>query len=164
MAYRLSMFICSVLVITGLSVPVFGQTDWPTYGHDAASTRHSPLKQIDTNNVSKMVTGEYAWRVPLGIVPELEAKGIHNTGTMNIGGSATTSGLVFIGATNDRHFRAFDAKNGKVLWDVELETGAYASPAIYQGKNGKEYVVIVADGGGYYDKLGGDSVIAFTLP
>jgi quinoprotein glucose dehydrogenase len=110
-------------------------------------------------------TGEYAWRVPLGIVPELEKKGVHNTGTMNIGGSATTaSGLVFIGATNDRHFRAFDAKTGKVLWDVELEAGAYASPAIYQAKNGKEYVVIVAGGGGYYDKLPGDSVIAFALP
>jgi quinoprotein glucose dehydrogenase len=110
-------------------------------------------------------TGDYAWRVPLGIVPELEKKGIHNTGTMNIGGSATTAGgLVFIGATNDRHFRAFDEKTGKVLWDTELEAGAYASPAVYQGKNGKEYVVIVASGGGYYDRLGGDSVVAFALP
>src|SRR5262245_28634028 len=55
MAYRLSMFISSVLVITGLSIPVFGQKDWPTYGYDAASRRHSPPKQINTNNVSKLV-------------------------------------------------------------------------------------------------------------
>ena len=55
MAYRLSMFIGNVLVITGPSIPMFGQKDWPTYGYDAASTRHSPLKQIDTNKVSKLV-------------------------------------------------------------------------------------------------------------
>jgi glucose dehydrogenase len=110
-------------------------------------------------------TGEYAWRVPLGVIDELDAKGVHNTGTMNMGGSASTAGgLVFIGATNDRHFRAFDAKTGKVLWDVKLEAGAYASPIVYQGKDGKEYVAIVAAGGGYYDRLGGDSVIAFALP
>ncbi len=110
-------------------------------------------------------TGEYAWRVPLGIVPELEAKGVHNTGTMNMGGSAATAGgLVFIGATNDRHFRAFDSKSGKVLWDKQLEAGAYASPIVYQGKDGKEYVAIVAAGGGYYDRQNGDSVIAFALP
>ena len=60
MAYRLSMFISSLLVITGLSIPVFGHKDWPTYGYDAPSTRHSPLKQIDTNNVSKLLR---AWNI-----------------------------------------------------------------------------------------------------
>ncbi len=110
-------------------------------------------------------TGEYAWRVPLGVIDELEAKGIHNTGTMNMGGSlATAGGLVFIAATNDRHFRAFDSKTGKVVWDVQMEAGGYASPATYQGKDGRQYVVIVAAGGGYYDRRTGDSVIAFALP
>ena len=110
-------------------------------------------------------TGEYAWRVPLGVVEELDAKGVHNTGTMNIGGSVSTAGgLVFIGATNDRHFRAFDAKTGKVLWDTKLEAGAYASPIVYQGKDGKQYVAVVAAGGGYYDRATGDSLIAFALP
>ena len=62
-------------------------------------------------------TGDMAWRVPLGIVEELEAKGIRNTGALNLGGSmATASGLVFIGATADSRFRAFDAKTGKELW------------------------------------------------
>ena len=110
-------------------------------------------------------TGEYAWRVPLGIVEELEAKGVKNTGTMNMGGSfATAGGLVFIAATNDRHFRAFESKTGKVLWDVKMEAGAYATPITYQGKDGKQYVAIIAAGGGYYDKQPGDSVIAFALP
>jgi glucose dehydrogenase len=110
-------------------------------------------------------TGEYAWRVPLGVVEELEAKGVKNTGTMNMGGSVSTAGgLVFIAATNDRRFRAFDAKTGKVVWETQLEAGGYASPITYQGKDGKQYVVIVATGGGYYDRKTGDSVIGFALP
>ena len=110
-------------------------------------------------------TGDIAWRVPLGTIEELETKGVRNTGTMNMGGSiATAGGLVFIGATNDRRFRAFDTRTGKTLWETQLEAGAYASPLTFQGKNGKQYVVIVAAGGGYYDRQGGDSVVAFALP
>jgi glucose dehydrogenase len=110
-------------------------------------------------------TGDYAWRVPLGVIDELDAKGVHNTGTMNIGGSvATAGGIVFIAVTNDRRFRAFDSKTGKVLWETQLEAGGYASPMTYQGKDGRQYLVIVAAGGGYYDRVTGDSVIAFALP
>jgi glucose dehydrogenase len=117
------------------------------------------LVAIDVN------TGEYAWRVPLGVIEQLDAKGIHNTGTMNMGGAvATAGGMVFIAATNDRRFRAFDSKTGKVLWETKLESGGYASPMTYQGKDGKQYVVIVAAGGGNYDRVTGDSVIAFALP
>jgi glucose dehydrogenase len=121
-----------------------------------------PWGQLVALNVD---TGEYAWRVPLGTIPELDAKGVHNTGSMNMGGSiATAGGLIFIGATNDHHFRAFDEKTGKILWDTEMEAGAYATPITYKGKDGKQYVVIVATGGGYYDKTGGDSVAAYALP
>jgi glucose dehydrogenase len=110
-------------------------------------------------------TGDIVWKVPLGIVEELEAKGIHGTGAPNIGGSiATAGGVVFIGATNDHYFRAFDAKTGKVLWESKLEAGAYATPVTYQGKDGKQYIAISAAGGSYYDRTSGDSVIAFALP
>ncbi len=121
-----------------------------------------PWGQLVAINID---TGEYAWRVPLGTIPELDAKGVHNTGSMNMGGSiATAGGLVFISATNDHHFRAFEAKTGTILWDTEMEAGAYATPITYKGKDGKQYVVIVATGGGYYDKTGGDSVAAYALP
>ena len=40
---------------TWLAGAAFAQTDWPTYGHDLAGTRYSPLKQIDTKNVSNLV-------------------------------------------------------------------------------------------------------------
>jgi quinoprotein glucose dehydrogenase len=131
-----------------------GQKYWPCQA--------PPWGEMVAINVN---TGDYVWRVPLGVIPELDAAGVHNTGTMNMGGSLTTAGgLVFIAATNDRHFRAFDEKTGKVVWDTQLEAGGYASPVTYSGKDGRQYVVIVAAGGGYYDRQQGDSVIAFALP
>jgi len=112
-----------------------------------------------------MNTGDVAWRVPLGTIPELEARGIYNTGAPNYGGSiATASGLIFIAATNDRRFRAFDAGTGKILWEAQLEAGSYNVPMTYRGKSGKQYVALIATGGSYYDRLTGDSLIAFALP
>jgi glucose dehydrogenase len=110
-------------------------------------------------------TGDVAWKIPFGVEPELDAKGVHGTGTLNFGGSITTAGgLVFIAATRDQIFRAFEAATGKELWESKLETGSYTVPMTYRGKNGKQYVVLVATGGSFYDPTAGDSVIAFTLP
>ncbi len=113
-------------------------------------------------------TGEEAWRVPLGMVEELAAKGIRNTGALNIGGSlATASGLVFIGATADRRFRAFDAKTGHELWVTELDADAKAAPMTFRGRDGRQYVVIMAGGGLQLSKSTpafGPNLIAFALP
>jgi glucose dehydrogenase len=121
-----------------------------------------PWGQLWAINVN---TGDVAWKVPFGVDPELEAKGVHGTGTLNFGGSiATAGGLLFIAATNDHYFRAFDAGTGKVLWEAKLDTGSYTVPMTYAGKNGKQFVVLVASGGSYYDTTAGDSVIAYSLP
>jgi glucose dehydrogenase len=110
-------------------------------------------------------TGKIAWRVPLGIMEELEAKGVHNTGALNIGGSITTSGgLVFIAATNDSRFRAFDSRTGRVLWSSVIDGSGHATPITYQGKNGRQYVVIAAGGGGFFGSKPADALIAFALP
>lgn len=121
-----------------------------------------PWGQLWAINVN---TGEVAWKIPFGVDEELEAKGVHGTGTLNFGGSITTAGgLVFIAATRDQRFRAFEAATGKELWSAKLETGSYTVPMTFQGKNGKQYVVLVASGGSFYDTTAGDSVIAFALP
>ena len=110
-------------------------------------------------------TGDVAWKVPFGVDQELETKGVHGTGTLNFGGSiATAGGLVFIAATYDQHFHAFDAATGKLLWETKLDTGSYTVPMTYEGKHGKQYVVLVDTGGSFYDTTAGDSVIAFALP
>src|SRR5204862_2951429 len=97
-------------------------------------------------------TGDIAWKIPFGIDEELEAKGIHGTGTLNFGGSITTAGgLLFIAATRDQRFRAFEAATGKELWSTKLETGSYTVPMTFLGKNGKQYVVLTDTGGSFYD-------------
>jgi glucose dehydrogenase len=110
-------------------------------------------------------TGDVVWRVPLGSFPDAEALGVKNAGTPNLGGSiATAGGLVFIAATVDSKFRAFDSKTGKVLWTASIDAPGHAIPSTYMGKNGKQYVVIPAGGGGFLQGPTGDSLSAFSLP
>jgi len=110
-------------------------------------------------------TGEIAWQATLGITENLPAEK-QKTGRPNIGGSmATAGGLVFIGATDDSRFRAFDSKSGAELWVEKIDAGAHSAPITYVGANGKQYVVVTATGGGFLgDRTSGDSVIAFALP
>jgi membrane-bound PQQ-dependent dehydrogenase (glucose/quinate/shikimate family) len=114
------------------------------------------LNAVDVN------TGEIAWKVPLGAVDELKK----TTGTSNLGGSIVTAGgVVFIGATIDSRFRAFDALTGEQLWAVDLAASAHATPITYMGKKtGKQFVVIAAGGGGFFKGKVSDVLEAFALP
>lgn len=92
-------------------------------------------------------TGDLAWRVPLGTSDEMEAKGIHNTGSFGQGGPIVTGGgLVFIAGTIDKRFRAFDSRTGKVLWEKKLDAEGHTNPMTYKGRNGKQYLVVVSSG------------------
>ncbi len=110
--------------------------------------------------------GEFRWRVTLGVVDELVARGLAPTGTSNLGGSIVTAGgLVFIGATNDSRFRAFDKETGKELWVTRLPASAHATPLTFLGKkSGKQFVVIAAGGGNKYNQTYSDALVAFSLP
>jgi quinate dehydrogenase (quinone) len=121
------------------------------------------LTAVDLN------TGVIAWRIPLGFVEELKSKGYANTGTQNLGGSIVTAGdLVFIAATTDQRFRAFDTRTGKLLWEDLLEANGHATPMTFQGKkSGKQFVVITSGGGGFLRQLSSvlsDTVVAYALP
>jgi quinoprotein glucose dehydrogenase len=116
-----------------------------------------------TLNAINLNAGTIDWKVPLGEFPALTRRGIPQTGTENYGGPVVTAGgLVFIGATQDEKFRAFDKKTGRVLFEADLPAGGYATPAVYQ-VNGKQYVVIAA-GGGKMGTKSGDAYVAFALP
>jgi quinoprotein glucose dehydrogenase len=113
-------------------------------------------------------TRKIKWSVPLGTSEGLEKIGIKVPpdipGAINLGGPITTAGgLVFIGATLDRYFRAFDITNGRELWKAALPAGGKATPMTYLGADGRQYVVIAAGGDG---KAWGwsDEVVAFALP
>jgi quinoprotein glucose dehydrogenase len=117
-----------------------------------------------TLNAINLDTGEFAWRIPFGEVPELASKGMTNTGTENYGGPVVTAGgLLFIGATNyDRKFHAYDKLTGKLLWETTLPAGGNATPAMYE-VNGRQFVVIGA-GGGKSGNPSGGTYVAFALP
>lgn len=110
-------------------------------------------------------TGEIAWQSTLGVSDNLPPE-VAKTGRPNIGGAiATASGLVFIGATDDSRFRAFDAKTGAELWTVKLDASAHATPITYQGKDGRQYVAVVATGGSFLDSpITSDALNVFVLP
>ena len=134
--------------VPGVARPVGGfanpQTGWPCNA--------PPWGELSAVNLN---TGEIAWRIPFGRVDELEAQGIMSTGSFNKGGSvATAGGILFIGATPDRRFHAYESKTGKLLWETLLPAPGEANPITYQGKNGKQYVVIDA----------AESIVAFALP
>ena len=120
-----------------------------------------PWGELTAVNVN---TGEIAWKVPLGVTDSLPLEK-QNTGRPGNGGTiATAGGLVFVGATDDARFRAFDAKTGKELWAVKLGGAAEATPMTYQGRDGKQYVVITSTGGGFFNNpLTDDSIMAFAL-
>lgn len=126
-------------------------------GYPAVKPPWGTLSAIDLN------TGDYLWRIPLGEHEALKAKGIPITGTEQYGGPIVTGGgLVFIAATQDAKFRAFDKATGKLLWETVLPAAGYATPITYSVR-GKQYIVIAA-GGGKLGTKSGDAYVAFSLP
>ena len=128
-------------------------------GYPAVAPPWGTLSAIDLN------TGSYVWKIPVGFYPELEAKGLRDTGTENYGGPMVTAGgLLFIGATNfDKKFRAFDKSTGKLLWEFTLPFSGNATPATYE-VNGRQYIVIAAGGGKDLKSASGGVYVAFALP
>ena len=137
-----------------LEAPYVRSSKWGNYAR-FWDDHHYPCQKPPWGdlNAIDLKTGEIAWKVPLGVMDDLEARGIPKTGTYNLGGSiATAGGLVFIGGTVDHRFRAFDARTGKELWVDKLESNAHATPMTYLGKKTKKQFVVVAVGpGGFFN-------------
>jgi quinoprotein glucose dehydrogenase len=117
------------------------------------------LVAIDVHNAA------VAWRVPLGVFDDLARRGFDKTGTPGMGGTiATSGGVVFVGGTIDRRFRAFDVRTGVVVWETMLEASAHATPMTFMGRDNRQYVVIAAGGGGILRSEPGTKIVAFALP
>jgi quinoprotein glucose dehydrogenase len=125
-------------------------------GLPAISPPWGTLHAIDMNE------GEFLWSVPLGDTPGLQKTVSTPTGTENYGGPVITeNGLLFIAATKDGFFRAYNRHTGALLWEYRLPAASFATPALYE-VDGKQYIALACGG----EKLGtpkGNKIIAFSL-
>jgi len=127
----------------------FGKSKVPTsfyVGPSGYPCQKPPWAQLFAISTA---TGDIVWQVPVGEYEELTEKGITGTGTATAAGGplATAGGLVFLGASNDATFRAFDSVTGEELWSAGLTTNGRATPMSYLGADGKQYVIAIAGGG-----------------
>ena len=109
-------------------------------------------------------TGEIAWEVPLGI-SELLPEGRQRVGSRNVGGPIVTGGgLVFVGATLDRRFRAFDSRTGDELWSAAFDYNVEAVPITYAGNDGRQYVAANVSAPASGEPRGNERLVVFALP
>jgi PQQ-dependent dehydrogenase (methanol/ethanol family) len=105
-------------------------------------TQSGNITAVDYN------TGKISWQVD---TPEPMIGGV----------LATAGGLVFTGEGNG-WFRAYDAKDGKILWSFQAGAGVNAPPSSYQ-VDGKQYIVVGAGGNTQLHYKRGNNIIAFTI-
>lgn len=131
-------------------------------GLSAIKPPWSSLTAYDLNE------GAIKWKIPLGDVPELAAKGITGTGSHypKVGPVVTAGGLIFTG-TRDKKVRALDSSTGKILWEWEVDAALEGIPAVYS-IGGHQYVVFCAAAQAGLtqstQKPIQGSYVAFTLP
>ncbi len=110
-------------------------------GDENLPCQKPPWGRLTAINAS---TGDVAWQTPVGITEQLPADK-QNTGRPVLAGPIVTAGgVLFIASSDDSRFRALDAKTGKQLWVTKLPKRGNADPITYQGRNGKQYVAVVA--------------------
>ena len=140
--------------------PEFRHTGWNRFvdhmGYPAIKPPWGTLNAVDMN------TGEIVWKSVLGDTPRLREQGLEQTGTENYGGPVVTKGgVIFIGASKDEMFHAYDKATGALVWETKLPAGGYATPSVYM-VDGVQYVVIAA-GGGKMGTQEGDAYVAYRL-
>jgi len=122
----------------------------------------TPWGQLVAVNVD---TGDVVYRKTLGVTESFPAS-LQETGRPGLGGTIlTASGLTFVGATDDFRFRAFDTATGDKLWEIKLKASVTATPATYQGADGRQFVAMSDTGGSQTGSVvTNDEIIAFALP
>jgi glucose dehydrogenase len=107
-----------------------------------------PWSQLTAYDLNK---GTIMWQIPNGEVSKIAP--ITGTGSHAPRGGvvATGAGLLFVGTSSDRKFRAYDADTGKVLWAFDLPAAQEGVPAVYS-VGGKQYVAVAVGGNGLFSQ------------
>ncbi|AAZ19087.1 quinoprotein glucose dehydrogenase [Psychrobacter arcticus 273-4] len=112
-----------------------------------------------------LATGEIAYQRKNGTVQDLSPIPLKlELGVPGIGGPIITKGgVALLSAATENNFRAYDLKNGDVLWNVRIPAGGQATPMTYLNSKGEQMVVLVAGGHGSVGTTIGDYVMAYKL-
>lgn len=137
---------------SGLGIPCMAPPWGRLVGVDLNTGKTQWMRRAGTTKNLK--TDFLPGRFPVGFPVGMVAHG---------GPLLTAGGVVFHGATADNFIRAYAVDTGELLWEKELPAGAQATPSTYQGRDGKQYVIIAAGGHSGLGTTLGDSVIAFRL-
>lgn len=113
-----------------------------------------------------LTTLEIAWKHKNGTVRDSSPLPLPlPMGVPSLGGPIVTAGgVAFLAGTLDQYLRAYDLRTGEQLWEGRLPAGGQATPMTYTGKDGRQYVLVVAGGHGSLHTRQGDYVLAFALP
>ena len=113
-----------------------------------------------------LATGKVVWQHKNGTIRDQSPVPLpFKLGVPSLGGPMTTAGgVAFMSSTLDDYVRAYDVTSGRQLWEARLPAGGQATPMSYQGRDGRQYVVVVAGGHGTLGTKAGDDVIAYALP
>lgn len=107
--------------------------------------------------------GKILWRSVVGTSEDKAPLGIALPwGTPLVNGPIVTAGGVIFTGAMDAYLRAFDASDGRELWQGRLPVPGVADPMTYVW-GGEQYVVIAAGGHSEAGTSIGDSVVAFRL-
>ena len=99
-SFFIRALLCSAMVVGSVGAGELPATDWPLYGLDHTNQRFSPLAQIDTTNVTKLVR---AWSIRTGVRGSFQATPIVRDGVMYV-------------STAYDHVLALDAATGAERW------------------------------------------------
>ena len=113
-----------------------------------------------------LTTGQVAYMHRNGTVRDLAPVPLpFRMGVPNLGGPIVTAGgVAFLSGTLDDYVRGYELATGRELWKARLPAGGQATPMTYQGRDGRQYLLVVAGGHGSLGTKAGDSVIAYALP
>lgn len=116
-------------------------------------------------------THKLLWTRPIGTAQDSGPFGLSSMlpipmGVPVSGGTITTaSGLIFMGATQERTFRALDTQTGKELWSARLPAGGQATPMTYLSPaSNRQFVVIAAGGNVALRSKPGSTIVAYAMP
>src|SRR5271156_1013555 len=95
-------------------------SDWPMYGHDLASSRFSPLSQINADNVAKLTV---AWSYPMRPGGAGPAGGAFAQVTPIV-----VNDVMYLPAGN--RVLALEPETGKEIWTYQRPTGLVSARGV----------------------------------